>query len=178
MFSLGYAYFNTDTKRWNLRGVSSWNENWGICYPTCITEKSDDGWSFAKDSNGNDMIFNGFGFVGQTKYILPGVRMLLSAGKNIDGTNININYTSNSLQLSTSGGTYIRRIFIRDATLQVTANPYYYNNSTNLWYDQDGNPINSGCIYLGDCDTVNGIVTNFTINPPLGYWKYFVKMIQ
>jgi hypothetical protein len=173
----GDRFFNVNDMRMYSRGPDSWNLS-NICYPSCVIDVINGVASFAKDSNGNDIIFNGFGFIGQTKYILPGVRMLLSAGKYDDGTNRNIIYTSNSLQLSTSGGSYIRRIFIRDGTLQLTTNAWYYDNSTNLWYDQSGYPLSNGCVYLGDCNTLNGIVTNFTINPPLGYWRYFVKMIQ
>lgn len=174
--SPGMIYYNTDNKMTYLSG----NINTDLSvYPLCLIDVDSNGVaSFAKDSNGNDIIFNGFGFVGQTKYILPGVKILLSAGKYNDGTNRNINYTNNSLQLSTSGGTYLRRIFMREGALQITTNAFYYDNSTNLWYDQVDNPINGGCAYLGDCDTFNGVVTNFTINPPLGYWRYFVKMIQ
>ena len=175
-YSNGDIFFETyEKKKWYNN-----NGTWIILrgsYPLGLFEVKNHQLSFAKDSNGNDMIFNGFGFIGQTKYILPGVRMLLSAGKNIDGTNRNIEFTNSSLFLSTSGGTTHRRIFFRDF-LQITNNAFYYDNSTNLWYDHDGNPLSNGCAYLGDCDTVNDIVTNFTINPPLGYWKYFVKMVQ
>lgn len=171
------VFFETSEKKKWYNNNGTW-VNLGGSYPLGLFEVKNHQLSFAKDSNGNDMIFNGFGFIGQTKYILPDVKILLSAGKYNDGTNRNITYINNSLQLSTSGGTYIRRIFIREGALQITTNAFYYDNSTNLWYDQSDNPINGGCTYIGDCDTLNGIVTNFTINPPLGYWRYFVKMVQ
>lgn len=42
-------------------------------YPFCIIEVKDGVASFAKDSNGNDMIFNGVGFIGHHIFRLPNV---------------------------------------------------------------------------------------------------------
>lgn len=58
-----------------------------ICtYPFCIIDILNGVASFAKDSNGNDMIFNGAGFIGHHAFIYPNVKGLRAFGFNEDKT--------------------------------------------------------------------------------------------
>ena len=114
-----------------------------------------------------DQVFNGIGYIGQSKFLLPGVKILEPVGKNTDGTLKSKIQTNNSLQIVTQGGTYNRRMYLNDYNLQITANAWYYREDTNLWYDQDGNPFTYGVCYLGDCFTTNDVVTRFTVREPV-----------
>lgn len=160
------AYYNTDTKTLQYATGSQWID-WGVAYPLCMVDVDSNGVaSFTKFSDGRDCIFNGMGFIGQTKYILPNVKVLQSIGKNVDGTLKSREYITDSLQLVTQGGTINRRMFLNYNTLQITVSEWYYDEETNLWYEANGNPFVTGVSFLGNCFTTNGIVTDFTINQP------------
>ena len=123
-----------------------------------------------------DQIFNGFGYIGQSKYMLPGVKVLLANGINTDGSLKSTSFTNNSLQIATSGGTYNRRMFINNGAFQVTTNAWYYREDTNLWYDQNNIPfIYNGVVYLGDCFSTNGVITKFTVNPVSGLSANYIN---
>ena len=161
------AYYNTDTKTLQYATGSQWID-WGVAYPLCMVDVDSNGVaSFTKFSDGRDCIFNGLGFVGQTKFIYPNFKVLQPIGKNADGTLKSKVYTTDSLQLSTSGNTFNRRMFLNNTVFQVTANNWYYNENENMYYDQNNNPMRDGVVYLGNYFTVNDIVTDFTISQPV-----------
>jgi len=60
---------------------------------------------FIKDSNGNDMIFNGAGFIGHHAFVYPNVKALVSDRFNEDGSLKSRQPTTNSLQIIELGGT-------------------------------------------------------------------------
>ena len=162
--SSGDRFFNVIDKTFWLYGTSWFSS--GVMYPSCIVDVANGVASFAKDSHGNDMIFNGLGFIGQTKFLLPGVKVLEPIGKNPDGSLKSTEITNNTLQLVTQGGTYNRKMYLRDSVFQITNNAWYYDEDKNLWYDQNNIPFNSGCVLLGNSFTVNDLVTYFTISQP------------
>lgn len=57
----------------------------GVSFPICmITENAGTGYDSTVKSI--DHIFNGFGYIGSTVYVLPGVKGLIPDGRNVDGT--------------------------------------------------------------------------------------------
>lgn len=52
-----------------------------------------------------DQVFNGFGYIGSTVFVLPGVKGLIPDGRNEDGTLKNIEYTTSSVLTSTQAFT-------------------------------------------------------------------------
>ena len=199
--SLGYAYFNTDTKQWNFRSISSWNENWAICYPICIVEKSDYGWSFAKDSNGNDMIFNGAGFIEHHAFIYPNVKALIPNGFNSDGSLKTIEATTNSLSIlemalgtgsygdgsryfaiSTTGyitgwGGYTIREKDEDFTNDNWLIQYIKeSNKTYTWTSSEKQQMYETPFIKYKCDT-NGLVTKFDVSQSLTKYRWVVKLV-
>jgi len=123
-----------------------------------------------------DQVFNGFGYIGQSKFLLPGVKVLLANGRNTDGSLKSRSFTNNSLQIATSGGTYNRRMFINNGSFQVTVNAWYYREDTNLWYDQNDIPFTSnGVVYLGDCFSQNDVITKFDVRPVSGLSANYIN---
>ena len=74
------AFYNTADKKMYQKENNVWTV-WNVVYPLCIIEASDGAVSFAKDSKGNDMIFNGAGFIGHHAFVYPNVRKLICKGK-------------------------------------------------------------------------------------------------
>ena len=162
----GDRFFNTTDKQMYYHNETEWVVS-SLCYPVCLIQITSGVAGFVKFSDGRDCIFNGIGFVGQTKFIYPNFKVLQPIGKNADGTLKSREFTNNSLQLSTSGVTFNRRMFFNANNFQVTANNWYYSEDENMYYDQNNNPFPNGCIYLGNCFTVNDIVTDFTVRQPV-----------
>lgn len=79
------CFFNTTDKLIYLWYNNEWIE-WNVCYPLCVVKVENGNMSFAKDSNGRDMIFNGACFVGHHAVIYPNVKALVASGFNADGS--------------------------------------------------------------------------------------------
>lgn len=88
-----------------------------------------------------DQIFNGFGFIGSTAFLLPGVKVQAPNGKNEDGTYITTSYDVTSVlthtQISSAAGKIITEFLYSPDNLG--------GNSANLVkYDSDKNFMYSG----------------------------------
>lgn len=184
------TFFNTTDKiiyQWNPNN-SEW-ESTTLCYPLGIIEIGENGniTGFAKDSNGNDMIFNGAGFIGHHAFVYPNVKALIPNGLNADGTLKSTPVTINSLyitELSNKGSNiYDYTVGLTSYSVQVNKyyidkvkslsevtvawlryfvedeNGYYYNNTTAINYTSYV-PLIS---YIYDGTTV----TDFAIRQPV-----------
>lgn len=88
-----YLYNTNDTGTTWIK-LTTWS------FPVCLLEKDNNNkYQFAKDSNGNDMIFNGAGFVGYHAFVYPNVKVLTPNGFNADGSLKSISYTNNALRI-------------------------------------------------------------------------------
>lgn len=73
-------------------GGSTWSS--GVSLPLC---------KFTATNNtitSIDQVFNGFGYIGSTVFVLPGVKGLIPNGRNENGTLKNIEFTNNSVKIS------------------------------------------------------------------------------
>lgn len=86
-------YNITNNKIYRYDGTS-WLEN-GYSFPLAIVTVSNGAISSI------DQVFNGFGYIGSTVFVLPGVKGLIPDGRNKDGTLKNIEYTTSSVLTST-----------------------------------------------------------------------------
>ena len=90
-----------------IKTSSDYGETWTeqpFSYPLCIVNVSGGvTTSFAKDSNGNDMIFNGACFVGHHAVIYPNVKVLIPDGLNANGSLKSTNVIRNSLYIRELG---------------------------------------------------------------------------
>ena len=94
-------------------------------------------------------IFNGFGYIGNTSFVLPGVKCLIPNGRNTDGTLKNILYTTTSVETRSTASIgeinlnlYADGMIHEYHTLNVynqSEEPYgeqyilWYSPETNLW---------------------------------------------
>lgn len=128
----------------------------GASFPLCKATETANGFTSI------DQVFNGFGYIGSTIFALPGVKGLISNGRNDDGTLKNIEFTIDTVKLETklsqetfnadialtTGGIF--NSFSKDNTTEDVDNNYYYF----------GNDQYQG-IYLGTCTYTFGVVYNF-----------------
>lgn len=94
-YALWYDTTNKDVKFTNNNG-SSWSG--GRSFPLAIIENTSDGLG----ATSIDQVFNGFGYIGNTVFALPGVKGLVPNGRNPDGTLKNIEYTINNVIVNNS----------------------------------------------------------------------------
>lgn len=105
-----------------------------------------------------DQVFNGFGYMGSTVFVLPGVKFLVPKGKNNDGTMKSTLTTISSLMKKDISGTYIGRpLILRNNDIGI-AN-VTYNESTNY------NTYTSYCI-VGYVDISSGTITKLNTKQP------------
>lgn len=67
-------------------------ESSGGCFPLCICSSDGSG-----TITSIDQVFNGFGYIGSTVFVLPGVKELVPNGRNADGSLKNIEFTVSSV---------------------------------------------------------------------------------
>ena len=184
----GDLYFNTTDMTiyiWR-NNLSAW-ETYVGAYPFCVIEIKNHQLSFAKDSNGNDMIFNGAGYIGHHAFIYPNVKALVPNGFNEDGSlksNLFINqslqiielknpsYETNwyyPIQLNAGGAISrpaYRSIETKDELLQQGA-LIQYVKSDNKCYLWDGTSYGTQnwCPFV-DYNYNDTTVTDFTIRQP------------
>ena len=165
-------WFNTSDLFWyNYNSTTNeWEkENGGWTYPQAIVEKdSNNKWQFAKDSNGNDMIFNGAGFIGHHAFVYPRVKGLIPNGFNDDGSLKSELWERNQLlvrELETNVTNY-------GLMLQAT-HPYLnYSNKVYWQYSNEQNKFihNQNSILFTELANYsvdsNKVVTDFTVRQP------------
>lgn len=98
-----------------------------------------------------DQTFNGFGYIGSTVFVLPGVRGLIPDGRNEDGTLRNIEHTIHKVLTIDFPGTPTRWIFIVNKNNDGLSCPeeYFYIsktqpaviNQTQVWYNPSTNEM-------------------------------------
>ena len=191
---IGSVYYNIDTKLFNYAGSTRWSEDWGVAYPICLIEVSSGIASFAKDSNGNDMIFNGACFVGHHVVVYPNVKALIPNGFNADGSYKNIEINRNNLYIrELSWGNFIKlwcmstgsiwsAVFnqeVNDVEDIPNVNGIYYvkNLNKNIQMYNNEKTEYTGTPFISYTYTYDNIVTDFAIQQPLTKYKWVVKLI-
>lgn len=128
-----------------------------------------------------DQIFNGFGYIGSEKFILPNVKGLAANGKNADGSLKNIGWINSKVRFKTTGGTVSYRDIINatdwwnnDNYVESETEPsnpavgnWWYKPSENKSYRYDGSSwINHVATLSGESNTSSGVITSFTPKLP------------
>lgn len=177
-----------ETIKFTNNAGSTWNTN--NSYPIGIIDIDVDGVaSFAKDSNGNDMIFNGAGFIGHHAFVYPDVKVLRPNGFNIDGSFRNINTTLKSLLIFemtsitnaiTINGTKTgsTRQYYEVDNLDTSLGGFQYVKSENIDYFWNGvEYVKRYETKVIDFNITGTTVTDFAIQQPLTKYRWVVKLI-
>ena len=83
-----------------------------------------------------DQVFNGFGYIGSTLFMLPGVKLCIPYGRNSDGTLNNAIRTVSSVKTTTdtSGATGGMEVIAnQDSISRSNYGTYYYDSEKNLY---------------------------------------------
>ena len=111
-------FYNTETNKVYWGGINgdAWVET-PSCLPLAIVQH---------DSSGNytkiDQVFNGFGYIGSTIFVLPNVKGLIPNGRNDDGTLKTTSCIINSVQtysITSEWGTGTEQFFINGSNLNL-----------------------------------------------------------
>ena len=112
-----------------------------------------------------DQIFNGFGYMGSTLFVLPGVKGQYANGRNADGTCKSVVTTTTKVYAYTpsygSTNYYNIGVWLRSGGTFTTTNGFYYDPDKNqIIYSPDNNAYTNICI--AKFDWVDGKITSFT----------------
>lgn len=121
------AFYNsTDGKIYRWDG-SSWVA-WGVAFPLGIITVSSGAISSI------DQVFNGFGYIGSTVFVLPGVKGLAANGRNNDGTlkSSSVNVASLLIRTVSSAQNTKEMAFTSSG---IALNTFSYNEEANYLYD-------------------------------------------
>lgn len=149
------CFFNTTDKKIYIYNNGAWIE-WNVGYPICVIKVENGNMSFTKDSNGNDMIFNGAGFIGHHAVVYPNVKGLIASGFNSNGTLNNISIKETALNIveldnnTTMFNGYTRALYI--AINGAIAKSYYTFNDVPKLTDLANNSN-----YYGYVDEINSV---------------------
>ena len=161
-------WYNTSDKYlYNTKDTgATWEKLTTWSFPVCLLEKdSNNKYQFAKDSNGNDMIFNGCGFIGQHRFVYPNVKCLFAAGKDSNGKLLSNVVITNGLLISGNTTTERTVFYLYSPTLANAIRPdaYYYSEAENLWRRKDNNNVLNVCVLAN----TSGNVDSMTIRQPV-----------
>lgn len=159
-----YAYwFDTTAKKvkYTNNGGSSWLENRAL--PLCL----------ATSSNGVvtsiDQVFNGFGYIGNNTFILPGVKCKRTNGFNTDGSLNSIDTTFTRVTIPDFDTDVSRLLyFIKDVNYavsnSVSGNIYVYDKSINNFITQKTKEVRNLCFAYSVTKDSTGRITSLTPN--------------
>ena len=110
--------------------------------------------------NGPTQVFNGFGYIGSTVFVLPGVKVLIPNGKNEDGTYKSFIYTIASVLTYNLFNN--QTVVNGKAVIAPDTGNVLYRDSTNLQFDSITGYMNrdirrKSCIIANVSWTTNGI---------------------
>lgn len=148
-YGLWYDTSNNIIRRTTDTG-STWTST-PYSFPICIAENTGGVCSNILQ------IFNGFGYIDQTSFALPGVEGLVPNGKNEDGTLNNIKWTNSSVIIRTNAnipsvGAHKHAIFAFNPTEPIAGYKFAHISQDFYKYDKEQNRIyelkddNSGAI--------------------------------
>ena len=81
-----------------------------------------------------DQVFNGFGYIGSTMFMLPGIKVEYTIGRNPDGTYIKQMFTSTSVMTNTISGNYYAYFDVGFDVAAATNQIGYFGAYTNCMY--------------------------------------------
>ena len=133
-----------------------------------------------------DQIFNGFGFIGSTFFVLPGVKGLAPNGRNNDGSLKNLSITTTNVSVETIdnnneniyGTMYLTNSggiawwfnwddYISETLPSGTYNHVYIPSKNEFWYNNDGNYWQCWDVKVCTYHSENGVIKSMDV--PLAF---------
>lgn len=154
-----YQYmFWYDTTENKCKVTSDSGSTWaaGASFPICLVETDGTKISAIKQ------VFNGFGYIGSTVFVLPGVKGLIPNGRNKDGTLKNIETTVLTVRTISGGGSDQKNIYaivLPGGALSLNGE-FKYDEKNNITYN--GVDIQPQFL-IAHFDNSGGKITNFTL---------------
>lgn len=137
---------------------STWENT--LSFPICIVYANNDHQVISINQ-----VFNGFGYVGSTTYVLPGVKGIIPNGRNANGTLNNTEISITAVKTVTpdpSSPLTMNKVAIVLENNNISYNgDYKYNEKDNLTFDAT---TLRPCCYIGSCSLNNSKVYNFRTN--------------
>lgn len=157
-----YSWYEWENGTWSKKNFS---------YPLAIVNVDSNGVAtFAKDSNGHDMIFNGMGFIGTCLFVFPNIKVLLPNGFNADGSLQSIEVITNSVSLNNRTGAREESYFILNrynnisVSATISSGNAYYDKEKNLFYN---NGYGAYTPLLSFSTKMGGKIDKFAIRQPV-----------
>ena len=157
-----------ENKFYRSNGTTWYLDDWRVAFPICAVERDTNGnFSFVKDKNGYDLIFNGACFIGDYAFMYPGIKGLLANGRDIEGGLISeeiATYYSQLIKMNTN--TEENVCIDGSGYVYLSDNTGYYDKNANIYYRSklDDNAYLPVINYITDID---GNVTAFNIRQPV-----------
>lgn len=163
------VFYNTyENKFYRSNGTTWYLDDWRVAFPICAVERDTNGnFSFVKDKNGYDLIFNGACFIGDYAFMYPGIKGLLANGRDIEGGLISEEITTYYSQLIKMNTNTEENVCIDGSGyIYLSDNTGYYDKNANIYYRSklDDNAYLPVINYITDIDSN---VTAFNIRQPV-----------
>lgn len=140
-----------DTKAKDVKVYDGTQWVGGVSLPLCIFDNQDG------KVTSIDQVFNGFGYIGNSVYALPGVKGLIPNGRNADGSLNSVEFAVTRILISTFSGTYTGSFYSYwNSSRNIFQAIDYYNAETNTMTPYVGF-MQAGAGYLK-----NGCVVSFS----------------
>lgn len=108
-----------------------------------------------------DQIFNGFGYIGSTVFVLSGVKVQIPNGRNEDGTCKNIIFSNDTVKTFTQGNvTRVEGTWLGPSGLGLSPLLYYDSENNVVIRSSDNATVQMA--KLGECFLESGKITSFT----------------
>ena len=185
-------YYNITTNKIEYYDNSVWHT--GASFPIAIVERTDNGFTNIKQ------VFNGFGYIGSTVFVLPGVKSLIPDGRNEDGSLRNIEYTTKNviihtsdhtnknatLVLDTVGNAGIHNYFEGDVIPSKIGYAWVYHRPSNYFLQWDNTtskyiPKTMRYVRVAEVDISAGQINSLTLKQPfhaVDYNDYQAKITE
>lgn len=142
----GVYHFWYDTTNNIIRVVESNGSyrNYTLSFPFAIVKMSGTGASVASI----EQVFNGFGYIGSTAFVLPGVKGLIPNGRNVDGTLKNIAFEITTVKTNTRTNDTANTLVLsgNDVSQQRFPASWNYDAEKNIVYNVAANSQRSYCV--------------------------------
>ena len=160
-------WYNTTNNQIGYTGDTGANWSYGKSLPLAICTVTENGVTSI------DQIFNGFGYIGSTAFVLPNVKGLIPNGRNEDGSLNNIECSFSKVVTQTNTVQYSGNIALQTDNFDLAAGDYY-DEETNYNRLSDGR-IFSRCVAGKFVKGANGVITSFTPKQPFRAVDYSDK---